>query len=113
MKRILITGAALALTASGALAYGTRTIDANEAAQASRIEQGRYKGEINRREYRALTAEQARINDMEARAKADGHVSKREYNQIHNAQINASQHIRSESTDGQVSLWRKWLYKTR
>lgn len=113
MKRILITGAALAATATGALAYGNRTIDANEAIQAQRIEQGRYSGEINRREYRALTAEQARIHELEARAKADGHVSKREYNRIHDAQIEASRHIRSESTDGQVSLWRKWLYKTR
>jgi uncharacterized membrane protein YebE (DUF533 family) len=109
MKRFLITATALALTASSAFAYGQSTIDANEAAQARRIEQARQSGDLTRKEYRDLKAEQARIEAMEARAKADGHVSKREYNQIHNAQINAAQHIRSESTDGQVSIWRKWF----
>jgi uncharacterized membrane protein YebE (DUF533 family) len=109
MKRFLITAATLTLTASSAFAYGQATIDANEAAQARRIEQARRSGDLTRKEYRDLKSEQARIEAMETRAKADGHVSKREYNQIHNAQINASQHIRSESTDGQVSYWRKWF----
>jgi uncharacterized membrane protein YebE (DUF533 family) len=113
MKRILITAAAMGLTASGALAYGTKTIDANEAVQAQRIEQGRYSGELTRREYRALKTEQARIQDLESRAKADGHVSRREYNRIHDAQINAYSNIKSETNDGQISLWRRWLYRTR
>jgi hypothetical protein len=109
MKRFLVTAVTLAITASSAFAYGQGSIDANEAAQARRIEQARKSGDLTRKEYRDLKAEQARIEAMEARAKANGYVSKREYNQIHNAQINASQHIRSESTDGQVSYWRKWF----
>ena len=113
MNRILITAATLAITASSAFAYGESTIDANEAVQAQRIEQGRYNGQLTRREYRDLKAEQARIEAMENRAKADGYVSKREYNQIHNAQINAYRHIKSESTDGQVSWYRRWLYLNR
>jgi uncharacterized membrane protein YebE (DUF533 family) len=113
MNRILITAATLAITASSAFAYGEATIDANEAVQANRIEQGRYTGQLTRREYRALKTEQARIQAMENRAKADGYVSKREYNRIHDAQINAYRHIKSESTDGQVSWYRRWLYKNR
>jgi hypothetical protein len=113
MNRFLVTAATLAMTATSAFAYGEATIDANEAVQASRIEQGRYSGQLTRREYRALKAEQARIHEMEARAKADGYVSKREYNQIHDAQINAYRHIKSESTDGQVSWYRRWLYNHR
>ena len=48
MNRIVITAAALALTATGALAYGTKTIDAIEAVQASRIEQGRLTGQLTK-----------------------------------------------------------------
>ena len=113
MKRIALTAAALALTATGAFAYGNKTIDANEAVQAQRIEQGRLTGQLTKKEYRDLKAEQDRIQAMEARAKADGHVSKREYNQIHNAQINASQHIAQESTDGQKNFLRRWLSNHR
>lgn len=113
MNRFLITAAALALTATSALAYGKATVEANEAAQASRIEQGRYNGELTRREYRNLKAEQDHILELERRAKADGHLSKREYHQIHDAQINASRHIKQESTDNQTSWYRRWLYRTR
>ena len=113
MKRIIVTAAALALTATGALAYGNKNIDAIEAAQASRIEQGRLTGQLTKKEYRDLKGEQERIQAMETRAKADGHISKREYNQIHNAQINASQHIREESTDGQKNFLRRWLSNHR
>ena len=90
-----------------------RQIDEIQAREARQIEEGRYKGDLNRREYRDLLAEQNRIAEMERRAKADGHVSRREFREIREAQANAAQHIRSESTDGQVSLWRKWLYNHR
>ena len=113
MNRILITTAAFALTASGAFAYGTKTIDANEAAQANRIEQSRLTGQLTKKEYRDLQVEQARIQAMEARAKADGYVSKREYNQIHNAQLNAYDHIKQEANDGQVNFLRRWLSNHR
>ena len=113
MKRIVLTTAALALTATGAFAYGSKNIDANEAAQAARIEQGRLTGQLTKKEYRDLKAEQDRIQAMEARAKADGHISKGEYNRIHNAQVNASQNIRGESSDGQKNILRRWLSNHR
>lgn len=113
MKRLVLTVAALGLTATGAFAYGEKTINANEAVQAQRIEQGRLTGELTRKEYRNLKADQARIQEMEARAKADGHVSKREYNQIHNAQIEAYRDIKAESTDRQGNVLRRWLSNHR
>jgi hypothetical protein len=113
MRKLLITVAALTMTATGAFAFGQDTIDANQSVQAQRIEQGRYSGELTRREYNALKTEQARIAAIERRAQADGYVSRREYSQIHDAQIQAYRHIKSETHDSQVSFWRKWLFNSR
>lgn len=104
---------AVAATAGGAQAYGQKKVDEERAAEAARIEQGRYSGELTRREYRDLRAEQRAIKEMESRALADGHISKREYRQISEAQRNASRHIYQETHDGQVSWYRKWLYQHR
>ena len=108
----LVTLAAAAIVTMPAYA-GQRqdTIDANRAIEHQRIEDARLKGELNRREYRALNAEQARIAELERQAKADGHISKSEYNKIHDAQINAYRHIKAESTDREGSFIRRWLYR--
>jgi len=103
----------LAISATGAQAYGEKQIDAIEAREAAAIEQGRYSGQLTRREYRDLKAEQQAIRSMEARAKADGYVSKREYREIREAQSNAARHIYQETHDGQKSWYRRWLYNHR
>lgn len=113
MNRILITAAAVAISTTAAFAYGEDTIDANQDVMKSRIEQGRYNGQLTRREYRQLLLEQARITEMERAAKADGRVSKREFREIHDAQIDAYRHVKAENHDGQVSFWRRWLYLHR
>jgi hypothetical protein len=105
VKRIALT-AAVVISATSAFAYGEDTIDANEAIQKNRIEQGRYNGQLTRREYRQLLAEQARIAEMERAAKADGRVSRREYRDIHDAQNEAYRHIKAENGDGQTSCKR-------
>jgi uncharacterized membrane protein len=112
----LFSVAALALVAAVATVPANastrqQTIDANQAVEAKRIADARLKGDLTRSEYRALQAEQARIAEMERKVHADGHVSKREYNKIHDAQIGAYRHIKSESNDGQVSWFRRWLYR--
>jgi hypothetical protein len=108
----LVTFAAAALITVPAQA-GQRqdTIDANQAIERQRIEDARLKGELTRKEYRQLNAEQARIAEMERQAKADGHISKAEYKKIHDAQIEAYRHIKTESTDKEGSFIRRWLYK--
>ena len=108
----LVTLAAAAVVTMPAHATTRQqTIDANQAVEAQRIAAARLRGDLTRSEYRALQAEQARIADIERKAQADGHVSKREYNKIHDAQIGAYRHIKSESNDGQVSWFRRWLYR--
>ncbi len=81
--------------------------------QAREIEQGRFNGELTRREYRELNAEAARIQELERRAKADGYVSRREFKEIREAQTAHEQHIQSETHDGQKSWWRRYLYLHR
>ena len=44
--------------------------------------------------------QQSAIREMEARARANGHISKREYRDIREAQGNAARHIYQERTDG-------------
>jgi Skp family chaperone for outer membrane proteins len=111
---LLTLAAAIGLATAPANAGQTErkaTIDANQAVQAQRIEQERLKGELTRREYRDLKGEQARIAELERKAQADGNVSKKEYNEIHEAQLKAYKHIKDESTDKQGSPVRRWLYR--
>jgi uncharacterized membrane protein YebE (DUF533 family) len=99
-----------ALTAVGATSASADEIDRRQTNQERRIQQGVRSGEITGREYRALEAEQARIRQLEARAKADGRVDAREAAEIRRAQNNASRHIQQESTDGdrRGSWHRRW-----
>lgn len=109
----LATAAVVATSVSAFAHESTRTIDNTRAAQDRQIEQGRYQGDLTRREYRALEAEQARIADRERRALADGHLSKREAREIKSAQSDAAHRIKDERNDRQVSWYRRWLYTTR
>ncbi len=108
----LVTVAAFAVVTMPAHAHNAQeVIDAHKATERQNIEEARVKGELNRREYRALNAEQARIEEMERQAKADGHISKAEFKKIHDAQNESARNIKTESTDRQGSLIRRWLYK--
>ncbi|MFM2421906.1 MAG: hypothetical protein RL291_436, partial [Pseudomonadota bacterium] len=57
--------------------------------------------------------EQARIDELERKAKADGHISRKEFTEIQRAQAYAGQHIREEASNQKVSFWRRWLYRNR
>ncbi len=107
----LITG--LMLASGAALAGRDDTLDANRDVLRQRIEQGRYNGQLTRREYRDLNAEQAKINADIARAKEDGRISRKEYEKIHDEQIGAYRQVKTETNDRQVSFWRRWLFLTK
>jgi uncharacterized membrane protein YebE (DUF533 family) len=92
----------------GGYGGGSREIDARQANQEHRIQQGVRSGELTRGEYQKLEAEQARIRDMERRAKADGHVSRSERDQIRHAQNDAGRHIYQEKHDSERSQARRW-----
>jgi hypothetical protein len=113
LKVITIAAATIVAGSAAALAHDTRPIDRTQDRQAERIEQGRYSGELTRREYVRLKAEQARIAELERRAKADGIVTGSEYRAIREAQREASRHIYDETHDNQRSFWRRWLYVNR
>jgi hypothetical protein len=99
-----------ALTVVGATSASADEIDRRQANQERRIQEGVRNGEITRREYRQLEAEQARIRELERRAKADGRVDAREAAEIRRAQNDASRHISQESHDGERrgSWYRRW-----
>lgn len=101
----LLTASALIATTTIASAdyssTSTRGIDATQAGQERRIQQGVRSGELTRGEYNKLEAEQARIRQMERQAKADGYVSSAERARIRNAQGEASKHIYQEKHDAQ------------
>ena len=110
MKRTILTIALIAAGAGAANAYGTSTrdIDAAQANQASRIQQGQRDGSLTRREAAQLQQEQRNIQLLESRAKADGHVSRAEHDQIRRAQDNASRHIYQERHDSERRGWGGW-----
>lgn len=113
MKRAALALVLIAAGAGAANAYGTsnRGIDASQANQEARINQGLRDGSLTRREAAGLEAEQRRIQQMESRAKADGRVDRYEAAQIRRAQGEASRHIYQERHDGEKRGWggfRRW-----
>ena len=86
-------------------------IDAAQARQMQRIEQGRRSGQLTAAEYHRLVAEQHRIAQLERRAKADGVATRAERYQIRQAQRQASRHIFNEKHDRQARghfMARRW-----
>lgn len=79
-----------AQTAGGA---GPGSIDNRQANQSARIQQGVGSGQLNVRETYQLEKGQARVQNMESRAKADGVVNNRERARISQAQNVQSRRI--------------------
>ena len=92
---LLITGSALAQPPS------TPVVDARQANQKARINEGVKSGELNRRETARLRAEQRSIRSQEKMAKADGVVTARERAQLRREQNQASRHIAKQKHDAQ------------
>lgn len=97
LTRSLIAG--LAIVAASTSIVSADEIDRRQYNQERRIQQGVRDGTVTRSEYYRLEQEQARIRDLERRAKADGRVDHREAAQIRNAQQDASRHIYQEKHD--------------
>ena len=110
MKRTILALVLIAAGAGAANAYGTSTrdIDAAQASEAARIRAGVRDGSLTRREAAGLQNEQRRIEQMESRAKADGHISRAEHDQIRRAQESASRHIYQERHDAETQRKRRW-----
>lgn len=98
----------LACTAAGAMAQtppagaaSTPVVDARQAQQQGRINQGVASGELTRREARQLRHQQQHIAHAEARAKADGVVTPGERAKLDRMQDRASRNIHRQKHDAQ------------
>ncbi len=109
-----LTVAVLALVAGTAAAsaesYAERRIDKRQAIQNHRIEDGRRTGQLTRHEVRDLRHQQSHIRALERRAKADGHIDRREAFRLERAQDRASRRIATERHDhDRRGFWyRRW-----
>jgi uncharacterized membrane protein YebE (DUF533 family) len=101
MKTHLIAAALVTLVAIPAFAQSTPRIDAREARQEDRIEQGEKSGQLTPRETACLERGQAHVQTMEANAKADGVVTNQERARINHAQDVQSRHIYRQKHDAQ------------
>ena len=77
----------------------TPGVDKRQANQQQRIDQGVKSGELTTREAARLEKGQQRIQNMEAKAKADGKVTPRERRQLQRAENRESRKIAREKHD--------------
>ena len=104
MKRLLLTATFIAVTTSLAASQtSTPGIDAREQNQQQRIQQGVGSGQLNAKETYRLEQGQARVQQMENKAKADGVVTQGERQRIQSAQDRQSQKIYDEKHDAQTA----------
>lgn len=82
----------------------TPRIDAREANQEKRIQQGVASGQLTPREAGRLEKGEARIEKAEARAKADGVVTGKERQHLEKMENKESKAIRREKHDGQRDM---------
>lgn len=94
---------AAAAQEGAASAPGTNTprIDARQARQEHRIDQGIASGELTKREARRMNRQQIAVNKAEDKAKADGTVTAQERRQLTKAQNATSRHIHRQKHDAQ------------
>jgi hypothetical protein len=97
MKRLipLAAVALLSLTLAGAASADARTprVDRRQACQHARIHQGVRNGSLTPREATRLRRGQANVRRMEARAKADGRITRAERLRLQRLQNRQSQRI--------------------
>jgi hypothetical protein len=105
--RLTLITAALALVSALASAQAPNTatprVDARQAKQERRIEQGVASGQLTARETLRVEREQKRIATVEARAEGDGKVTVQERKRLHHLQNAASRDIRRQKHDAQTA----------
>lgn len=99
MKRFLLVATLLVL--SPLAIAGTPRVDARQARQHTRIDQGISDGTLTPREAARLDAQQVRIDRREQRAKSDGIVTGRERARLTRSQNRANRNIRRQKHDAQ------------
>jgi hypothetical protein len=117
--RTSFTAVALAVVAASSLAQtpatstATPRVDARQANQEKRIEQGVASGALTAKETHRLDKEQAQVVKAETAAKADGAVTPAERKKLHRMQERASQHIAEQKHDAQTTTSAKVAVPTK
>jgi hypothetical protein len=99
----LASALAFAQTASPASPAATPRVDARQANQEKRIEQGVASGQLTARETLRVEREQKHIAVVESKAKADGTVTPQERKRLHKMQNAASKDIHQQKHDAQTA----------
>lgn len=103
MIRTPVLALLLATASAGAFAQAAMPrVDAREAHQERRVDQGVASGALTAPETRRLERGEARIERMEHRALADGTVTRAERHRLHEAQGAESRRIFVQKHDAQV-----------
>ena len=105
--KTLAVGVTLAVAAIGAFAQASAPVtvraDAREAKQQARIDAGVASGQLNARETNRLEKQQGHVAAVEAKAKADGTVTKAERQHINKTQNRTSANIHEQKHDAQAA----------
>jgi opacity protein-like surface antigen len=106
MNKTFTATVVAAVLSFGAIAASAQTaetprIDARQAKQEQRIDQGIASGELNKREAHRLNHQQNVIDKAENKAKADGVVTDKERKALTRAQNNTSKRIYRQKHDAQ------------
>ena len=83
-------------------ALNTPRVDKREAKQQARIDQGVASGQLTQKETTRLENGQARVNQAETNAKADGKVTRKERKHLDHMQDKQSRHIKRQKHDKQM-----------
>src|SRR4029077_9048341 len=88
--------------------YGMGDVDARQANQMRRIEDGRRSGQLSWGEDRILQREQRKLAHDERGAKADGSLSSYERQRLNQELNESSRDIYRLKHNDQVARWRRW-----
>ena len=102
MKNVkMLLAIALSVPALAFAQTKTPRVDQRQANQQQRIDQGVASGSLTQHEANRLERGQQRVDNIEARAKADGVVTREERARLHQAQDTQSRRIYAQKHDGQ------------
>lgn len=99
----LASFAASAQTPAPARGASTPHINARQAKQEQRIQQGTASGSLNAKETQRLNAQEQHVDNLQSKAAADGQVTAQERTRIRAAERRTSRHIGVQKHDAQTA----------
>ena len=103
MRTLILATAFAGIAASAFAQTNTPNIDARQANQEQRIEQGEASGSLNTKEANRLERQQGRTAAIESKAKSDGKVTACERARLQKRENKTSAHIAAQKHDAQTA----------